>query len=85
VAVSEIGGYSLPAGAFISVSQFATHRHPRFWDHAEPFDPARFISERERAPPARLLPVRRRPTRLHRIALRHAGVPFLFSSPETAM
>ena len=31
------------------MSQFATHRHPQFWDDAEAFDPARFSSERERA------------------------------------
>jgi cytochrome P450 len=31
------------------VSQFATHRHPRFWDNPEAFDPARFSPERERA------------------------------------
>jgi len=45
----EIGGYSIPAGAYVVVSQFATHRHPQFWDDAEAFDPARFSSERERA------------------------------------
>jgi cytochrome P450 len=46
---NEIGGYSIPAGAFIVVSQFATHRHPRFWDDADAFDPTRFTPERERA------------------------------------
>jgi cytochrome P450 len=46
---SEIGGYSIPADAFVVVSQFATHRHPEFWDDAEMFDPARFTLERERA------------------------------------
>jgi cytochrome P450 len=45
----EIGGYSIPAGSYVVVSQFATHRHPQFWDDAEAFDPARFSSERERA------------------------------------
>ena len=44
----EIGGYSIPAGAFVSVSQFATHRHPQFWHDAEAFDPTRFTPERER-------------------------------------
>jgi cytochrome P450 len=46
---NEIGGYSIPAGAFVVVSQFATHRHPRFWDDADAFDPMRFTPERDRA------------------------------------
>jgi cytochrome P450 len=46
---NEIGGYSIPAGACIVVSQSATHRDPRFWDDADAFDPTRFTPERERA------------------------------------
>jgi cytochrome P450 len=45
----EIGGYSIPAGSHVVMSQFATHRHPQFWHDAEAFDPARFTPERERA------------------------------------
>jgi cytochrome P450 len=45
----EIGGYRVPAGALVSISQFATHRHPQFWKHPETFDPARFTPERETA------------------------------------
>jgi cytochrome P450 len=44
---NEICGYLIPAGSFVAVSQFATHRHPQFWENPETFDPARFASERE--------------------------------------
>jgi cytochrome P450 len=49
VTENEVGGYSIPAGAYVVMSQFATHRHPQFWDDAEAFDPARFTPEREGA------------------------------------
>jgi cytochrome P450 len=43
----EIGGYTIPAGARVAVSQYATHRHPGFWHNPEAFDPTRFTPERE--------------------------------------
>jgi cytochrome P450 len=45
----EIGGYRIPQGAQMVVSQWATHRHPQFWDEPELFDPERFTEEREAA------------------------------------
>ncbi|TME06375.1 MAG: cytochrome P450 [Chloroflexi bacterium] len=46
VADDEIGGYTIPAGSEIAVSQYVTHRHPDFWDRPEAFDPERFLPER---------------------------------------
>ena len=48
-AETEIGGYVIPAGSDVLVSQYATHRHPLFWPDAETFDPSRFTAEREQA------------------------------------
>ena len=45
----EIGGYTIPTGSFVVVSQYATHRHPRFWKNPEAFEPARFTPDREAA------------------------------------
>jgi cytochrome P450 len=47
VSDQEIGGYLIPAGARVAVSQYATHRHPGFWENPEAFDPTRFSGERE--------------------------------------
>jgi cytochrome P450 len=49
VTENEIGGYLIPAGSYVVVSQFATHRHPHFWENAEAFEPARFTAEHEAA------------------------------------
>ena len=49
---NEIGGYLIPAGSFVAVSQFATHRHPQFWEDPEAFDPRASPRARSRAAPA---------------------------------
>ncbi len=42
----EIGGYTIPAGSILLLSQYAMHRHPDFWENPEGFDPDRFSPER---------------------------------------
>jgi cytochrome P450 len=41
-----VGGYRIPAGSLILLSQYVTHRHPHFWPNPEGFDPDRFLPER---------------------------------------
>jgi cytochrome P450 len=41
----QIGGYDIPAGSLVFVSPYVTHRHPRYWDDPEGFDPRRFERE----------------------------------------
>lgn len=42
----EICGYRVPAGAYVAISPYVTHRLPEFWDHPERFDPERFSEAR---------------------------------------
>jgi cytochrome P450 len=42
VADDEVGGYCIPAGSSVLVSQWCMHRHPAFWPQPERFDPERF-------------------------------------------
>jgi cytochrome P450 len=37
-----IGGYHIPAGSTVVVSQYVLHRHPDYWDRPARFDPERF-------------------------------------------
>lgn len=42
----EIGGHTIPKGAYVLVFQYVTHRHPGFWEQPDAFDPDRFAAER---------------------------------------
>ena len=46
-----IGGYLIPAGTTLAVTQYATHRHPQFWEDADTFDPERFNPQRSEGRP----------------------------------
>ncbi len=39
------GGYTIPAGSLVLVSQYVTHRDPRFWPDPLRFDPERWTPE----------------------------------------
>jgi len=41
----EVHGHRVPAGTVLFVSQWVTHRDPRWWPNAEQFDPDRFSDD----------------------------------------
>ncbi len=47
----EIGGYRVPAGATVVVSQWVMHRDPRYYEQPERFNPDRWLDERAKAAP----------------------------------
>jgi cytochrome P450 len=47
----EVGGYHVPAGALVIVSQFVMHRDARYFPEPEGFDPARFTPEAKASRP----------------------------------
>ncbi len=40
----EVGGYALPAEARVVMSQYVTHRDPRFWEEPDAFHPERWLA-----------------------------------------
>jgi cytochrome P450 len=42
----QLGGYRIPAGSAVMLSQWAVHRSPRYWDSPLEFDPDRWLDER---------------------------------------
>ena len=38
----ELGGYQIPKGSYVFLSQYAMHRHPKYWENPEAFNPSRF-------------------------------------------
>jgi cytochrome P450 len=40
-----LGGYRLPRGAIVILSQYVTHRDPRFYVEPERFDPGRWMPD----------------------------------------
>jgi cytochrome P450 len=47
----EVMGFHVPAGALVSLSPYATHRHPLFWEEPDRFDPERFLAARSASRP----------------------------------
>jgi cytochrome P450 len=45
----ELGGYSIPKGATVMVSLYASHRLPQYWPEPERFDPERFSAAQSAA------------------------------------
>jgi cytochrome P450 len=42
----SLGGYHVPPRSLVLVSQYVTHRDPRWWPEPERFDPERFAADR---------------------------------------
>jgi cytochrome P450 len=47
----EIGGYRVPAGATVAMSQWVMHRDPRYYEQPERFNPDRWLDEQAKSAP----------------------------------
>ena len=45
----QVQGYRIPKDAIIGVCTYTMHRHPRYWENPEGFDPTRFSPEKSEA------------------------------------
>lgn len=45
------GAFVIPAGSQLIVSQYVMHRHPKYWDKPDQFEPERFSKERSAGRP----------------------------------
>jgi len=52
----ELGGYRLPKGAPILISQYVVHHDPRWWKDAERFDPDRWLPDAPTPPKGAYFP-----------------------------
>lgn len=46
-----VAGYAVKKGTIIGISPYTLHRHPRYWENPEGFDPERFSPERSEGRP----------------------------------
>ena len=46
IAADTLGGFDVPAGAIVGIAPYCLHRHPRYWENPEGFDPERFAQGR---------------------------------------
>lgn len=49
IQADQIGGYDIPAGAFVAISPYVMHRSEAYWENPEGFDPDRFSPARAAA------------------------------------
>jgi len=51
IEADEIGGYRVPANSEILLLPYITHRHPKYWEQPEEFNPEHFTPEKVAARP----------------------------------